>query len=54
MAFPPDTEFKEISSPFFMRLLGELPFDVFIRRATSAYSLLFKKGDRIDPERVKS
>lgn len=49
-----DKDFSAISTTFFLKLSGALPFDVFIQRAASTYSKLFRKGDLVDQERMKT
>lgn len=46
-------EFSEISIENIMNMNGEIPFAVHIRLSDSKFTQIFKKGDRVDLERVK-
>ncbi|MGE0615297.1 MAG: HD-GYP domain-containing protein [Bacteriovoracia bacterium] len=47
-----DAQFIEISPPIFRKIAGQLPFDIYLRRAEGTYTKIFPKGERVDVDRL--
>ncbi|MEK7691339.1 MAG: HD domain-containing phosphohydrolase [Bdellovibrionota bacterium] len=50
---PYDSEYQAVSITIVERLVGGLPFDIFIKRAEGKFTRLFSRGDETDPSRLK-
>src|SRR5580704_251859 len=54
MSRPSDIDFVDISIAVFDRIDGQMPFDVYIRRASDTFTKLFPRNEDIDRRRVES